>query len=489
MHNLHFVGSQCGDRQLLRHAFSLLQRTPSQPLSSKRELHCCAVVDCAALHTSACFTTDRRSLTAARSLLLTQGMSSFAAFKPSSVSLSDCSSNGHIELLDGPASGGSIGRLVFFFFSTVLPWGLVLSLGWLLVEPGTMRSDRLPPCDCPSPFVHRYRGGVWSKAQYDSWLAQKPGDDPRLSPSWPYNADYELSVDAPHEAGGRLSISQLQVVVVTASQAHRERDDAVMASWGHMIPAGHLYMYSDGPDDEQRLPIIHFPHTPGRPNVSEQIPGSDPPRYTHPHAQYYSLSGGDQLSSYQRVQIRWLQAMQHAMPLVLADPSIRWLMFADDDTFVYWPHLLRLCADYSSSDKHTLANVLINSTHPAHVAGGAGWLLSRAVVETMVDRVAECYDYYWKNEGEDPSDIYYDVQVSRCFRDKLQLEPTHRWELEERPLVEYTYPPGPPYPDYGHSPSLIFQRRNGLIRGATFHYTKAETLLALHNVAMAIGGR
>ena len=291
-----------------------------------------------------------------------------------------------------------------------------------------------------------------------------------------------MSVDAAYEAGGRLSISQLQVVSLTAAKFHRERDDAIMASWGHMLPAGHLYMYSDGPDELQRLPIIHFPHTPGRPNMSEQIPGSDPPQYSHPFAQYYSLQDGDRFQPYTRGMIRWLQAMQHAFPIVLANPSIRWLMFADDDTFVYWPHLLAMCAEYNSSTMHSLTNVLV----APHIAGGAGWLISRAVVEAMASRVVECYDYYWR-ACEDLGCIFYDVQISACFKDKLQLVFTQRAEMEERPLVEYTFPPRPA--DWRHSPSLIFDRRNGKVRGATFHYTTGQDMVALHNVAMAIGAR
>ena len=451
-----------------------------------------------------------------------------------------CSSSSVAHKLDLPRSGW-LAHLAFFV-CTILPWALVFALSWLLAHPSrllTAQPEYLPysaarlspaavlnssilscnppspnealfapavtacppapqcpacpptspssppaasPADCPSRFVHGYKDGVWSKAQYVSWLAQKPGDNPRRSAAYPYNSDYSWDVEAVNEAGGRLSIAQVQVVVLTGVKNHRERGDAIMASWGHMIPSGHLYMYSDAADDEQRLPVIHFPHTPGRPNASERIAGIDPPQYTHPFGQYYSLEDGDRLGSYARAMIRWLQGMQHAFPLVVANPSIRWLMFADDDTFVYWPHILRLCAEYDSSIKHSLANVL----HAPHIAGGAGWLISRAVVEAMIDRVVECYEYYWR-ECADLSCIVYDLQISRCFMDKLNTVPEQRLELEERRLVEYTFPSSPP--DTRHPPDLIFKRRNGKLRGATFHYTKGEDMVALHNIAMAIGGR
>ena len=341
------------------------------------------------------------------------------------------------------------------------------------------------PVVCPSltydAFIPKFKDGVWTKTQYDSWLAQKPGDDPKQSPTYPYNSDYSIAADAPMEAGGKLSISQVQVVLLTAAVFHRTRGDIVMASWGQAIPAGHLYMYTDGPDDEHRLPIVHFPHTPGRPNASELIPGSEPPQYTHPLGQYYSLAGGDSYSGYVRGMIRWLQGMQHAFPLVVADPSVKWLLFADDDTFVYWPHILRLCAQYNSSELHSLADIMPD--RKAHIAGGAGWIISRAVVERMVDRVHECYGYYWK-ACEDLRCIFYDVQITRCYSDLLSLQHEQRYEMEEAPPSEFTTHPG-----ITHSPAYIFQRRNGQVRGATFHYIKGQDMLALHNIAVTLGGR
>jgi len=109
--------------------------------------------------------------------------------------------------------------------------------------------------------------------------------------------------------------------------------------------------------------------------------------------------------------------------------------------------------------------------------------MSRAVVEAMVNRVHECYNYYW-SACENLNCIFSDDHITRCFADLLHIQHQQRFELEESRLPDFTAHPGPP-----HMPDLIYKQRNGKVRGATFHYTKGEDMVALHNVAMALGGR
>ena len=336
--------------------------------------------------------------------------------------------------------------------------------------------------ECPlidPPFIHDFDVGVWNKVFYDDWLRRRPGDDPRFSPAYPRVNDQTISVLAAAEAGGRLSVSQMQVVVATAGKYHRERGDPLMAAWGSQVPVGRIHMYSDGEESEQQLPVVYFPHTPGPP-----LPPNSTVEPPHAFSQYYSLNGSDSHVPYVKAQVRFLQGMQHSFPLMLADESVRWLMVVDDDTFVFWPNLLAVVAQYNSSEVHSLGNTLIHDQGKSHNAGGAGWLLSRGAVVAMRERIVECYGALW-GESDDKR-MFYDVLVVNCFMEALHTMTHNREELEEMNIRNYTHS-SLLRPDPLHPPDLIYRRSTGKVKGATFHYMKGYEMLGAHNVAMMLG--
>ena len=328
-----------------------------------------------------------------------------------------------------------------------------------------LSSDGVPP------HSSRLDGGVWNGSDYAAWLSSWPP-----SPSSDASSTaYSMRVDSGLEDSGSLSISQVHVFVLTSAGYHRSRADAVMSSWGSEVPPGHLYMYSDQDDDLQQLPVVPFTHTPGIVTVPGGVGADGQP---FPTVTRLAWNGSDHLSGYERAQFRWLLGMQHSFPLIEADPSVRWLLIVDDDTYVHWPNLLRVAAQYNSSEVHAVG--LINTNLKGHhtLNGGAGWLLSRPVITATAPHLDDCYAPFHSALQEGVNRLFWDIQLVECLSNMTGLDTHNR-------------------PEFNRFQPRHFSRRRwgnwmdaymrGEVNSATFHYVQPAEMLQIHNLLMVMG--
>lgn len=299
------------------------------------------------------------------------------------------------------------------------------------VPPRPRPTPRLPPPPPPPPRGRR-------RHHHQHHLPPAPSQPERSASRASEELARELPLP-PRPTGklsrrfGRLSLKQLPntvfYAILTMQRNHHTRCRAILSSWGTQVPRERLAFYSDGPDDGtlgSPSPVVTLT------NVSSYVDAQD--RFTYlilPHA---------------------LQRMEES--------SCAWLVWLDDDTWLWPENLHALLAKYDSSRWVWLGQKCTAFSGFQSFCGGSGFAMSYPLARSAACVAPACILF---GGAFGKAEMAYDRRMGVCFQHLLGLRVTDVPEFNSQPPAFYTTAAG-------HA-----QRPGGYGRVATFHYVNNKT--------------
>ena len=195
-----------------------------------------------------------------------------------------------------------------------------------------------------------------------------------------------------------------------------------MDTWGTQVPKGHIAFYSDQPD--HRLPVVALS------NVTTYDDAQD--RFTY-------------------------LIMPHALARMEA-LSCNWLVWLDDDTWVWPENLLNLLAAYDATKWIWLGQKCPRLRGRLAFCGGAGFAMSYPLVAAGACISPAC-------TADARVEVPYDRRMGVCFEKLLGVRVIDRIEFNSQPPQYYETETGKKDRPKGYGPAV------------TFHYLKSQSRL------------
>ena len=228
-------------------------------------------------------------------------------------------------------------------------------------------------------------------------------------------------------SSGNELVGRIFYAVLTTSRNHATRCMTIRRTWGARLPREHLVFYSD--KAETRLQELNV------------VPLADP--NLAPSAVYADAQD--------RFTYRIMPDVVRRMRAL----NMSWLLWADDDTFVWPENLQRLLAPYDSSRWSWLGQLCGPLRGRRAFCGGAGFAMSYALARVAGCVAPLCAPY---KKTETP----YDRRMGVCFDDLLHVRVADVPEFNSQPPHFYMTADG------------RRDRPTGYGAAVTFHYLKTD---------------